>query len=160
MAIELSVNGQRRTVEASPDTPLLWALRDHLALTGTKFGCGRALCGACTVHVDGVAVRSCALPIEHARGKAITTIEALRSDPIGAAVTDAWIRLDVVQCGWCQPGQCMTAAALLHAQPNPDDALIDAAMSGNLCRCGTYPRIRAAIHAAAEQLGQAQEGKR
>lgn len=160
MRIELTVNGQRRDVDAEVDTPLLWILREELGLPGTKFGCGRALCGACTVHVDGMAVRSCSMPVEVARGKQIRTIEGLAADPIGRAVTDAWIELDVVQCGWCQPGQCMAAAALLQGVRDPDDDAIDAAMAGNLCRCGTYPRIRAAIHAAARSLrGSREEGR-
>ncbi len=152
MKVELIVNGQRHAVEADDDTPLLWVLRDHVGLTGTKYGCGRALCGACTVHVDGVAVRSCSFPLAAAAGKGVTTIEALGQSRVGRAVQEAWIALDVVQCGWCQPGQCMTAAALLAGQPSPDDDAIDASLSGNLCRCGTYPRIRAAIHRAARAL--------
>jgi isoquinoline 1-oxidoreductase alpha subunit len=152
MRIEFTVNGGRCEVDAAPDTPLLWVLRETLQLTGTKFGCGRALCGACTVHVDGAAVRACSFPIELARGKQVRTIEGLAADAIGGAVTAAWIDLDVVQCGYCQPGQCMSAAALLAADRAPSDAAIDAAMAGNLCRCGAYPRIRAAIHAAARAL--------
>jgi len=152
MRIELTVNGKSSTIEAEPDTPLLWVLREQLGLPGTKFGCGRALCGACTVHLDGMAVRSCSLPIEFANGKQVRTIEGLAEDSVGRAVTDAWIELDVVQCGWCQPGQCMSAAALLAAEKTPDDDAIDAAMAGNLCRCGTYPRIRKAIHQAARSL--------
>jgi len=157
MLIELTVNGRARSVDTEPDTPLLWVLREELGLPGTKFGCGRALCGACTVHVDGRAVRSCSLPVRFAHGVQVRTIEGLPEDPVGRAVTDAWIELDVVQCGWCQPGQCMSAAALLGGVSDPDDETIDAAMAGNLCRCGTYPRIRAAIHEAASSLRKGQE---
>lgn len=153
MKLELDVNGERRSVDVAEDTPLLWVLRDHLDLQGTKFGCGRALCGACTVHVDGRAVRACAFPVRYAAGKRIRTIEGLESSDVGRAVIEAWIDLDVVQCGWCQPGQCMSAAALLAEDASPDDEAIDAAMAGNLCRCGAYPRIRAAVHAAARTLG-------
>lgn len=152
MKYTFTINDQSREVEAPPDTPLLWVLRDHLELEGTKFGCGRALCGACTVHIDGEAVRACSYPIRFAEGKSVRTIEGLESDSVGRAVVDAWIEEDVVQCGWCQPGQCMTAAALLKEVDNPDDKTIDAAMSGNLCRCGTYPRIRKAIKSAAHTL--------
>lgn len=157
MRIELTVNGKSSTIEAESDTPLLWVLRERLGLPGTKFGCGRALCGACTVHLDGMAVRSCSLPVRFADGKQVRTIEGLPEDPVGRAVTDAWIALDVVQCGWCQPGQCMSAAALLASESAPDDDAIDAAMAGNLCRCGTYPRIRKAIHQAARSLQASQE---
>lgn len=153
MKLELDVNGERRSVDVAEDTPLLWVLRDHLDLQGTKFGCGRALCGACTVHVDGRAVRACAFPVRYAAGKQISTIEGLEGSEVGRAVVGAWIDLDVVQCGWCQPGQCMSAAALLAEDTSPDDEAIDAAMAGNLCRCGAYPRIRAAVHAAARSLG-------
>ena len=146
---KLRVNNQTVDVEATPDTPLLWVLRDHLAMTGTKFGCGVALCGACTVHLDGVAVRSCVLPLSAVDGKAITTIEGLSAGR-SHAVQKAWLEIDVPQCGYCQSGQIMSAAALLSVNPNPSDADIDAAMSGNICRCGTYPRIRRAIHRAAE----------
>jgi aerobic-type carbon monoxide dehydrogenase small subunit (CoxS/CutS family) len=132
---------------------LLWVLRDHLALTGTKYGCGRALCGACTVHVDGVPVRSCLLPLSAVEGKRVTTIEGLSKDR-SHAVQRAWIELDVPQCGYCQSGQIMSAAALLRINPTPSDADIDAALAGNICRCGTYPRIRKAIHRAAEVLRQ------
>jgi len=145
----ITINNQQLNVDAAPDTPLLWVLRDHLAMTGTKFGCGMALCGACTVHVDGVAMRSCVLPLKAVAGKSVTTIEGLshgRSHP----VQRAWIELDVPQCGYCQSGQIMTAAALLRSNPTPSDADIDAAMAGNICRCGTYNRIRRAIHRAAE----------
>lgn len=144
----ITVNNQVLNVDAAPDTPLLWVLRDHLALTGTKYGCGMALCGACTVHIEGVAMRSCVLPLHAVEGKTITTIEGLsanRSHP----VQRAWIELDVPQCGYCQSGQIMSAAALLQSNPRPSDADIDAAMAGNICRCGTYPRIRQAIHRAA-----------
>jgi isoquinoline 1-oxidoreductase alpha subunit len=144
----ITVNNQVLNVDAAPETPLLWVLRDHLAMTGTKYGCGIALCGACTVHIDGVAMRSCVLPLRAVEGKSITTIEGLsanRSHP----VQRAWIELDVPQCGYCQSGQIMSAAALLRSNPRPSDADIDAAMAGNICRCGTYPRIRQAIHRAA-----------
>ena len=152
---KLEVNGRVIEVEAAADTPLLWVLRDHLAMTGTKYGCGMALCGACTVHVDGVAVRSCVLPLGALEGKRITTIEGLSTDR-RHAVQRAWIELDVPQCGYCQSGQIMSAAALLKDHPRPSDAEIDAAMAGNICRCGTYPRIRKAIHRAAELLTQDQ----
>ncbi len=147
----ITVNNRLVTVDAEPDTPLLWALRDHLGMTGTKFGCGMALCGACTVHVDGAATRSCVLPLSAVSGKSITTIEGLSVDS-SHAVQRAWLEIDVPQCGYCQSGQIMSAAALLKSNPNPNDADIDAAMSGNICRCGTYPRIRKAIHRAAELL--------
>jgi len=152
MKIEFNLNGRPENVDVDPDMPLLWVLRDVLRRTGTKFGCGRALCGACTVHVDGSAVRACSFPAQYAAGKEVRTIEDLESDAVGKAVVDAWIELDVVQCGWCQPGQCMSAAALLSADRDPDDDAIDRSMSGNLCRCGTYPRIRAAVKAAATRL--------
>lgn len=138
-------------VDADPDTPLLWVLRDNLGMTGTKFGCGMALCGACTVHIDGNATRSCVLPLSAAAGKSITTIEGLSKDR-SHVVQKAWLEIDVPQCGYCQSGQIMSAAALLKKNPKPNDADIDAAMSGNICRCGTYPRIRKAIHRAAELL--------
>lgn len=154
MRITFELNGQRKTVDMDPETPLLWVLREDLEQPGTKFGCGRALCGACTIHVDGEAVRSCSFPVRYAEGKRIRTIEGLDLDALGRAVTEAWIELDVAQCGWCQPGQCMSAAALLSSNRNPDDAAIDASMSGNLCRCGTYPRIRSAVKAAARKLAQ------
>jgi isoquinoline 1-oxidoreductase alpha subunit len=147
----LTVNGAARTVESEPDTPLLWVLRDELKLTGTKYGCGIAQCGACTVHVDGQPKRSCVTPISEVASKRITTIEGLSGRP-AAAVQKAWVALDVPQCGYCQSGQVMTAAALLAAIPRPSDADIDAAMTGNVCRCATYVRIRAAIHQAANSL--------
>jgi aerobic-type carbon monoxide dehydrogenase small subunit (CoxS/CutS family) len=145
----ITVNDKTLDVDASPDTPLLWVLRDHLAMTGTKYGCGVALCGACTVHIDGVATRSCVLPLAAVGGRSVTTIEGLSRDR-SHPVQRAWIELDVPQCGYCQSGQIMSAAALLKNTPRPDDAQIDAAMAGNICRCGTYPRIRKAIHRAAE----------
>ncbi|MEA3196425.1 MAG: isoquinoline 1-oxidoreductase subunit alpha [Gammaproteobacteria bacterium] len=148
----ITVNNQKLNVDAELDTPLLWVLRDHLGMTGTKFGCGMALCGACTVHIDGVATRSCVLPLGAVQGKSVTTIEGLSSNR-SHAVQKAWLEIDVPQCGYCQSGQIMSAAALLSTTPKPSDADIDAAMSGNICRCGTYPRIRKAIHRAAELLG-------
>lgn len=144
----LLINGHPHTVDAEPDTPLLWAIRDYLNLTGTKFGCGMGLCGACTVHLDGHPVRSCSTPIAATGGKPITTIEGLSSEA-GHRLQAAWIAEEVPQCGYCQSGQLMSAAALLAKNPKPTDADIDAAMSGNICRCGTYQRIRAAIHRAA-----------
>src|SRR5580658_2042809 len=149
----ITVNGKTIDVDAAPDTPLLWVLRDHLAMTGTKYGCGMALCGACTVHLDGVATRSCVLPLRALEGKTVTTIEGLSPDR-SHAIQRAWIELDVPQCGYCQSGQIMSAVALLQTNPNPSDADIDAAMAGNICRCGTYPRIRKAIHRAAALLPQ------
>ena len=146
--IKLNVNGKDTEVDVDGDMPLLWVLRDTLALTGTKFGCGRALCGACTVHLQGAPVRSCVTPVSAADGKKVTTIEGLSPDS-SHPVQKAWIELDVPQCGYCQSGQIMSAAALLAQTPQPSDAEIDAAMSGNICRCGTYQRIRAAIHRAA-----------
>ncbi len=150
MAIQLSVNGKSVSVNAEADTPLLWVLRDDLGMTGTKFGCGQALCGACTVHLNGAAVRSCQTPISAAVGKKVTTIESMAADAVGKRVQAAWIAHDVPQCGYCQSGQIMSAVALLRDKPKPTDADIDNAMSGNICRCGTYPRIRAAIHTAAK----------
>jgi isoquinoline 1-oxidoreductase subunit alpha len=149
--VTLTVNGTTQNIDADADTPLLWVLRDHLSLTGTKYGCGLALCGACTVHVDGVAVRSCVLPLKAVEGKRVTTIEGL-SKARSHAVQRAWIESDVPQCGYCQSGQIMSAAALLGTNPSPNDADIDAALSGNICRCGTYVRIRKAVHRAAELL--------
>ena len=147
--ITLTVNDQVHTVDVPADMPVLWVLRDVLGLTGTKYGCGIALCGACTVHLDGQAVRSCQLQAGHVGGARITTIEAAHTTPAGARVQKAWLDREVVQCGYCQPGQIMSATALLTHTPHPTDAEIDAAMSGNICRCGTYVRIRAAIHEAA-----------
>jgi isoquinoline 1-oxidoreductase alpha subunit len=151
MAFTIKVNGTAQRADVDADTPLLWVLRDVLGMSGTKFGCGVALCGACTVHVDGAPARSCVTPIGSIGNKAITTIEAVGKTPQGKAVQQAWLELDVVQCGYCQSGQIMSAAALLAATPKPSDADIDAAMSGNVCRCGTYQRVRAAIHRAASQ---------
>jgi isoquinoline 1-oxidoreductase alpha subunit len=149
MAFTINVNGQTHSVDVDGDTSLLWLLRDVLGMTGTKFGCGAALCGACTVHIDGVATRSCVTTIDSVGGSAITTIEAIGETSVGKAVQQAWLDLEVVQCGYCQSGQIMSAAALLAENPDPSDADIDEAMSGNICRCGTYPRIRAAIKQAA-----------
>lgn len=149
LEVELTVNGKAFKVEADGDTPLLWILRDTLKLTGTKFGCGIGLCGACTVHLDGEPIRSCTMPISAVSGRKITTIEGLSSD-VGSAVQCAWIAEGVPQCGYCQPGQIMAAAALLANNPNPTDQDIDQAMNGNLCRCGTYRRIRMAIHTASQ----------
>jgi isoquinoline 1-oxidoreductase alpha subunit len=149
----LNINGRRYTVDLPEDTPLLWALRDQLGLTGTKFGCGMALCGACTVHVDGQPARSCITPISAVANKKVTTIESIGTDKIGKAVQAAWVELGVPQCGYCQGGQIMAATALLRQKPKPTDADIDEAMAGNICRCGTYTRIRAAIKQAAGQQG-------
>ncbi|MGB8856406.1 MAG: (2Fe-2S)-binding protein [Burkholderiales bacterium] len=151
--MKLNVNGQSRDADVTPDTPLLWALRDSLDLTGTKYGCGMALCGACTVHLDGNPVRACMTPVSAAEGKKITTIEAIGASLVGKAVQAAWLKLDVPQCGYCQSGQIMSATALLTKTPKPTDADIDAAMSGNICRCGTYNRVRAAIKDASGKLG-------
>ncbi len=151
--ITLNVNGKTHSVDAEPSTPLLWVIRDSLGMIGTKFGCGVALCGACTVHLDGKPIRSCSTSVSAAAGKKITTIEAVGATPVGQKVQAAWAKLDVPQCGYCQAGQIMSAAALLAAKPNPTDADIDDAMAGNICRCGTYPRIRAAIHMAAGKKG-------
>lgn len=148
----LDINGKQFETDAEPDTPLLWVLRDHLGMTGSKYGCGKALCGACTVHVNGTPTRSCVLPISGASGMKITTIEGMADSPVGKAVQDAWIAEDVPQCGYCQSGQVMSAAGLLSTNKNPTDADIDAAMSGNICRCATYVRIRAAIKRAAKSL--------
>ena len=152
--ITLTVNGENKKIEAEADTPLLWTLRDHLHLTGTKFGCGIAMCGACTVHVDGKAVRSCTLPIASVVGKKITTIEGLAQDVGLNPVQRAWLEYDVAQCGYCQSGQIMAATALLAENPKPNDTEIDNAMGGLVCRCGTYQRIREAIHAAALSMAQ------
>jgi isoquinoline 1-oxidoreductase alpha subunit len=147
--ITLRINGEARAVDAPGDMPLLWALRDVLGLTGTKFGCGIAQCGACTVHVNGAPVRSCLLPLSSVGERAITTIEGIGATAAGAKVQKAWLDLEVIQCGYCQSGQIMSATALLNATPSPDDSDIDAAMAGNICRCGTYVRIREAIKLAA-----------
>ena len=150
--LTLDLNGRPIRVDAEPDTPLLWVLRDTIKLTGTKYGCGMALCGACTVHLNGDAIRSCITPVSAAAGKKIVTIEAVGDGRVGKAVQDAWRKLDVVQCGYCQSGQIMSAVALLAKNRQPSDTDIDGAMSGNICRCGTYVRIRAAIHEAAKTL--------
>ena len=147
--VTLNVNGQSRNVDAESDTPLLWVLRENLQLTGTKFGCGMALCGACTVHLDGKPVRSCQTPISAAAGKKVTTVEGIAASRTGKAVQTAWLKQDVPQCGYCQSGQIMSAAALLAKKSNPTDSDIDEAMRGNICRCGTYQEIREAIHRAA-----------
>ena len=148
----LNINGKIHQVDADPSTPILWALRDDIGMTGTKFGCGIAACGACTVHIDGQPTRSCITPISSASGKKITTIEAMQDDRVGKAVQAAWIKHDVAQCGYCQSGQIMSATGLLKQKRKPSDEDIDAAMAGNVCRCGTYQRIRAAIHDAAKSL--------
>jgi len=147
--VEININGENRETSVDGDTPLLWVLRDILGLTGTKFGCGIAQCGACTVHVDGEAVRSCRLPVSAVGTRSVTTIEGIGATPIGAAVQKAWLDLEVIQCGYCQSGQIMSATAFLASNPKPDDDAIDAAMSGNICRCGTYVRIREGIKKAA-----------
>lgn len=146
------INSQETSLKVAPETPVLWALRDSLGLTGTKYGCGIAQCGACTVHLDGQAIRSCVTPISAADGKKLTTIEGLQADPIGKLVQETWVEHDVAQCGYCQSGQVMSATALLKTKKNPSDKEIADAMSGNICRCGTYQRIRAAIKAAAKKL--------
>jgi len=153
MAFTIKVNGSTHSVDVDGDTPLLWVLRDVLGMTGTKFGCGMALCGACTVHVDGAAVRSCITPVDSVGDAAITTIEAIGATAAGAKIQKAWVEREVPQCGYCQSGQIMSAAALLAMNPQPTDADIDGAMSGNICRCGTYLRIRAAIKQAAQGQG-------
>jgi len=152
MAFTIKVNGKTHSVDVDGDTPLLWVLRDVLGMTGTKFGCGMALCGACTVHVDGGATRSCITPVDSVGTSEITTIEAVGATAAGAKIQKAWLDREVVQCGYCQSGQVMAASALLAANPKPTDAQIDAAMSGNICRCATYPRIRAAIKRASRSL--------
>ena len=152
--ITLSINGKDHTVDVPPDMPLLWVLRDVIGLTGTKFGCGMALCGACTVHLDGQPIRSCVTPVSAVTGKRITTIEAIGETPAGKQVQQAWLDLEVVQCGYCQSGQIMSASALLASNPRPTDSDIDDAMSGNICRCGTYVRIREAIKEAAQPGGR------
>ncbi|EON14752.1 MULTISPECIES: (2Fe-2S)-binding protein [Pandoraea] len=150
--VTFQLNGRPVQVDVDPATPLLWTLRDALNMTGTKFGCGMALCGACTVHLDGAPIRSCITPISAVAGKKVTTIENVGADPVGRAVQDAWVKHDVPQCGYCQSGQIMSAAALLRENKQPNDEQIDAAMAGNICRCGTYARIRAAIKDAAASL--------
>jgi isoquinoline 1-oxidoreductase subunit alpha len=154
MATTIKINGVDRTVEVDDDTPLLWVLRDVLGMTGTKFGCGMALCGACTVHIDGAPARSCVTTIDSIGASGITTIEAIGATPAGAKIQKAWLDLEVVQCGYCQSGQIMTASALIASNPNPTDSDIDDAMSGNICRCGTYGRIRDAIKQAARSTNQ------
>ena len=156
--MELTVNGKTRQVDVPADMPLLWVLRDVIGLTGTKFGCGLSLCGACTVHLDGQAIRSCITPVSAVAGKRITTIEVIGETPAGKKIQDAWVALDVPQCGYCQSGQIMSASALLAKNTNPSDGDIDAAMSGNICRCGTYGRIRAAIKQAAGASAVAAKG--
>jgi isoquinoline 1-oxidoreductase alpha subunit len=157
MAFAIKINGVDHSVDVDGDTPLLWVIRDVLGMTGTKFGCGRALCGACTVHLDGNPVRSCVFPIERVGEAPITTIEAIGETPVGRNVQTAWLDLEVVQCGYCQPGQIMSATALLSSIPDPTDDDINNAMSGNICRCGTYLRIRDAIKAAAKSLASAEQ---
>jgi isoquinoline 1-oxidoreductase subunit alpha len=157
MAVKFTLNGASRELDVDPAMPLLWAIRDHAELSGTKFGCGMALCGACTVHIDGQPTRSCITPVSAVEGRSVTTIEGLAT-PAARAVQEAWIALDVPQCGYCQSGQIMSAAALLAANPQPSDADIDTAMAGNICRCGTYLRIRDAIHQAASKLARPAAG--
>ena len=152
MSVRFTVNGKPAQVDVDPSTPLLWALRDDLGMTGTKFGCGIAACGACTVHIDGQPSRACITPVSTLAGRKVTTIEAIGTDKVGKAVQQAWIKHDVAQCGYCQSGQIMSATGLLKSNKAPTDADIDAAMAGNVCRCGTYQRIRAAIHDAAKAL--------
>ncbi len=151
--VNIDINGSKKTVDAPADMPLLWVLRDELGLCGTKFGCGAGLCGACTVHVDGKATKSCVTPVSALGNKKVTTVEALSGDPVGAAVQAAWLAAGVPQCGYCQAGQVMAATALLKRKPNPTDTDIDTAMNGNLCRCGTYNRIRTAIRQVVAQRG-------
>jgi isoquinoline 1-oxidoreductase subunit alpha len=158
MTFKVKINGVDHTVDVDGDTPLLWVIRDVLGMTGTKFGCGRALCGACTVHIDGSPIRSCAVPIERVGDASITTIEAIGETPIGRSVQQAWLEHEVVQCGYCQSGQIMSAAALLASNPSPNDEDISLAMSGNICRCGTYLRIRDAIKSAAQSISNVQKG--
>lgn len=152
MAFKLNVNGKTLLADVEPDMPLLWVLRDELGIRGPKFGCGMAACGACTVHLNGAPARSCILPVSAVGESKVTTIEAMAADPVGRKVQDAWVELDVAQCGYCQPGQILAATALLRSNAKPDDAAIDTAMSGNLCRCATYGRIRAAVKHVAQQL--------
>ena len=158
MLFDLNINGERHSVDVDGDTPLLWVIRDVLGMTGTKYGCGVAQCGACTIHLDGAPTRSCQTPVESVGNSAITTIEAIRNTPDGRKVQKAWQDLNVVQCGYCQSGQVMSAAVLLSEKPNPTDGDIDDAMSGNICRCGIYVRIRAAIKHAATLDGNPQQG--
>lgn len=158
MAFTLQVNGRTQSVDVDGDTPMLWVLRDVLGMTGTKFGCGIGLCGACTIHVDGKPVRSCITPVSEATGKRITTIEAIGATAAGRRIQQAWVELEVPQCGYCQSGQIMSAAALLGSNPNPTDVDIDDAMSGNICRCGTYVRIRAGIKHAAHIVASDAKG--
>lgn len=158
MSIEFELNGERVSADGDADIPLLWILREELGLTGTRFGCGKGLCGACTVHLDGAPVRSCSLPLALVEGKSVTTIEGLGATAL-RLVQEAWVEANAPQCGYCQSGQIMSAAALLAQNSMPDDAAIDAAMSGNICRCGTYPRIRRAIHRAAELLAARAQGE-
>ena len=157
MIFPVTINGTEHKVDVDGDTPLLWVLRDVLGMTGTKFGCGLALCGACTVHIDGAPIRSCVTPVSSVGRRTITTIEAVGDTRAGKAIQQAWLDIEVVQCGYCQSGQIMSAAALLTRTPKPSDSDINAAMSGNVCRCGTYQRIRAAIHKAAAQINTAQD---
>lgn len=152
MSYTLKINGKQHVADVDSDTPLLWVLRDVLGMTGTKYGCGMALCGACTVHMDGAAIRSCVTPVEAANGKAITTIEGVHETEVGRAVQQAWLEVDVVQCGYCQTGQIMSATALLAQTPAPNDQQIREGMAGNICRCGTYERIHAAVKQAARQI--------
>jgi len=157
MSYQLKINGAAHSVEVDGDTPLLWVLRDVLGMTGTKFGCGKALCGACTVHLDGAPTRSCVTPVESVVGKSVTTIEAVGSTQAGSEIQKAWLAREVPQCGYCQSGQIMSAAALLAANPRPSDADIDQAMVGNICRCGTYLRIREGIKDAAHSLAKGKQ---